>query len=187
MNLYVRYFEHETLVHSADEVVDFLYSLPAINMNESIESDVRDYISSDVPYPKRYKVNRTSYFIIIKTTAESMRDFKDKKALRTTQAGQADKGTMSHREMVANAMNRLAEMVPGWYEADLNFKRVVTNPVSGKHEYRDTHFVAQLKANSGQDCYDRVIDYLRTRVDGRSQFPSIKGKNFRYKYLGKWK
>jgi hypothetical protein len=37
------------------------------------------------------------------------------------------------------------------------------------------------------DCYNRIVDYLRTRVDNRSQFPSAKGKKFRFSYLGRWK
>jgi hypothetical protein len=44
-----------------------------------------------------------------------------------------------------------------------------------------------VKAASGQDCYERIVDYLRDRVDERSQFPSAKGKNFRFTYLGKAK
>ncbi len=60
-------------------------------------------------------------------------------------------------------------------------------PSTGKFEYRDTHFVVQCKATSGLDCYNRIVDHLRTRVDGRSQFPSAKGKNFNFTYLGMWK
>ena len=36
-------------------------------------------------------------------------------------------------------------------------------------------------------CYDRIIDYLIGRVDKRSQFPSAKGKNFQFHFLGLWK
>jgi hypothetical protein len=57
-------------------------------------------------------------------------------------------------------------------------------PGTGKFQYRDTHFVAQVKAVSGLDCYNRIVDHLRQRVDDRSQFPSAKGKNFKFKYLG---
>ena len=64
---------------------------------------------------------------------------------------------------------------------------MVLTPSTGKHEYRDTRFVARCKALSGADCYNRIVDYLRTRVDNRSQFPSAKGKKFRFKYLGMWK
>ena len=110
-------------------------------MNANIENDIRDYVASDVFYPKRYKVRQRVYFIIIKTTAATM----------------------------------------------LDFKRVVMIPATGKHEYRDTHFVVQCKAMSGIDCYNRIVDHLRGRVDTRSQFPSAKGKNFHFKYLGMWK
>ncbi len=68
----------------------------------------------------------------------------------------------------------------------LTFKRVVLIPATGKHEYRDTRFVARCKALSGVDCYNRVVDYLRQHVDNRSQFPSAKGKNFQFSYLGMW-
>ena len=85
------------------------------------------------------------------------------------------------------ALARLNEERDGWYEGTLDFKRVVLVPGTGKHEYRDTHFVADCKAVSGLDCYNRIVDYLQGRVDHRSQFPSSKGKNFKFKYLGMWK
>jgi len=142
---------------------------------------IRDYVASDVFYPKRYKVRQRVYFIIIKTTAATMADFKEKKALRPTAP------IVEKHDLAASVMTRLTETQPGWYEGVIDFKRVVMIPSTGKHEYRDTHFVAQCKANSGQDCYMRIVDYLRGRVDGRSQFPSAKGKSFHFKYLGMWK
>jgi hypothetical protein len=108
-------------------------------------------------------------------------DFKQKKALRSN----APEG--EHRATVAPAVARLSEKREGWYEASLTFKRVVLIPSTGKHEYRDTQFVANVKAFSGQDAYNRVVEHLRERVDSRSQFPSAKGKNFKFKYLGMWK
>ena len=132
-------------------------------------------------FPRRYKVRPRIYFIIIKTTAQTMQDFKEKKALRPVGDG------MNRRDLAASASNRLGEFKPGWYEGELDFKRVVLIPATNKHEYRDTHFVARVKANSGQDCYNRIVDHLRGLVDPRSQFPSAKGKNFKYKYLGLWK
>lgn len=38
-------------------------------------------------------------------------------------------------------------------------------PATGKFEYRDTHFVANVKALSALDCYNRIVEYLRQRVD----------------------
>ena len=113
-----------------------------------------------------------------------MLDFKQKKALRPSPANPV---AADRRDPAAGAVMRLAEFREGWYEGILDFKRVVLIPSTGKHEYRDTHFVARCKANSGQDCYNRIVEHLRERVDHRSQFPSAKGKNFRFKYLGMWK
>lgn len=184
MNLYLRYFDRETLVHNVDDALDFLRSIPEIGMNANLEADVRDYASSDVFYPKRYKIRPRVYFIIIKTTAATMLDFKQKKALHS--APQNALGQDKH-DMAANVITRLNEDRPGWYEGELDFKRVVLVPTTGKHEYRDTRFVVRCKANSGLDCYNRMVDNLRSRVDSRSQFPSAKGKNFHFKYLGMWK
>lgn len=183
MNLYLRYFDKETLVYNADDAIDFLRSIEDINMDDDLENDVRTYANSEVYYPKRYKVRPRVYFIIIKTTAETMLDFKQKKALHPN----GQQPINDKRDGAMTALTRLTEMTPGWYEGVLDFKRVVLVPATGKFEYRDTRFIAQVKANSGQDCYDRIVDYLQERVDHRSQFPSAKGKNFRFQFLGQWK
>lgn len=184
MNLYLRYFDRETLVSNVDDALDFLRSIPEINLDNELEADIREYAVSDVYYPKRYKVRPRVYFIIIKTTAETMQDFKEKKAVRSN----PDSVGIEHRDaLTTSAITRLTEENPGWYEGSLDFKRVVMIPATGKHEYRDTHFVAACKAISGKDCYNRIVEHLRERVDNRSQFPSAKGKNFRFRYLGMWK
>lgn len=183
MNLYLRYFDQETFVSSVEEALDFLRSIPEINLTPEMEADIRDYASCDVFFPKRYKVRPRVYFIVIKTSAATMQDFKEKKALRPN----ASVAAQEKHELAVSAMNRLNEDHPGWYEGTIDFKRVVLVPATGKHEYRDTRFVAQVKAMSGQDCYNRIVEHLRSRVDSRSQFPSAKGKNFRFRYLGMWK
>ena len=91
MNLYLRYFDQETLVNNVDEAIDFLKGIPEIGMDAELEADIRDYAASDVCYPKRYKVR------------------------------------------------------------------------------------------------PRIVEHLKERVDSRSQFPSAKGKNFHFRYLGMWK
>lgn len=55
MNLYLRYFDQETLVNNVDEAIDFLKGIPEIGMDAELEADIRDYAASDVCYPKRYK------------------------------------------------------------------------------------------------------------------------------------
>ncbi len=183
MNLYVRYFDKEVLVSTADEAIGFLRSIPDIDVTRDLEADIRDYVASDVFFPKRYKVRSHVYFIVIKTVAATMLDFKQKKAVRAA----VPQPQIDRHSLAENALTRLTEQRPGWYEGSIDFKRVVMVPTTGKHEYRDTKFVARCKANSGQDCYNRIIEHLRERVDNRSQFPSAKGKNFHFKYLGMWK
>ena len=181
MNLYLRYFDRETLVTSVDEALEFLANIEEIGMNPALENDIREYVSSDVFYPKRYKIRPRVYFIIIKTEAATMQDFKDKKAVH-----QGASGSM-HDRSVSPVITKLNEEKYGWYEGTIDFKRVLLVPGTGKFQYRDTHFVARLKAESGIDCYNRIVEHLQERVDERSQFPSAKGKNFKFRYLGQAK
>lgn len=180
MNLYLRYFDNETFVTNVEDAIQFLRSISEIGVDPNLEADIRAYVDSDVCYPKRYKVRPRVYFIVIKTAAASMKDFKEKKAVRSSMP------PVERRES-ASTLNRLSEEQDGWYEGRLNFKRVVMVPATGKFEYRDTLFVADVKATSPLDCYSRIVEHLRERVDARSQFPSAKGKNFHCTYLGKWK
>ena len=180
MNLYLRYFDQETLVNTVDEAIDFLAGIDDIGMNPVLESDIRDYVASDVFYPKRYKVRPHIYFIIIKTEAATMQDFKEKKAVRTVDGSGRERNA-------APAVAKLNEVRPGWYEGAIDFKRVLLVPGTGKFQYRDTRFVARVKAESGIDCYNRIVEHLQERVDSRSQFPSAKGKNFKFYYLGRAK
>lgn len=177
MNLYLRYFDKEILVSNADEAIDFLKSIDEISMNPMLESDIREYAASDVFYPKRYKIRPRVYFIIIKTEAATMLDFKEKKAVRAT-------GPEFRERTTPPVVMKLNEEREGWYEGTIDFKRVQLVPGTGKFQYRDTHFVAVVKAISGLDCYNRIVDHLRSRVDERSQFPSAKGKNFHFRFMG---
>jgi hypothetical protein len=174
MNLYLRYFDKEVLVSNVDEAIDFLSGIDEIGMNEMLEKDIRDYVASEVFYPKRYKIRQRVYFIIIKTDAKTMEDFKNKKAVRS----------IDINHTTTPAIVRLNEERFGWYEGTIDFKRVLMVPGTGKFQYRDTHFVACCKAYSGMDCYNRIVDHLSQRVDPRSQFPSAKGKNFKFRYVG---
>ena len=76
MNIYARYFDQDVLVHSFDELMEFLSEIPEIPINQRLIDDVRAYVQSDMPYPKRYKIRPRVYFILIKTTAETMEEFK---------------------------------------------------------------------------------------------------------------
>ena len=175
MNFYVRYFNQETLVKNADEAIRFLKSIPEIELDDETEDDIRAYIASPNTYPKRYKLRPKIYFIIIKTKAETMEEFKENKPSNVPPVNPQYGVTMllQHRE--------------GWYEGTMNFKRVEMIPGTNKFRYADTRFVVCCKATCGQECYDRIVDHLKERVDSRSQFPAAKGKNFKFRYLGMWK
>lgn len=179
MNLYLRYFDNEVLVYSADEALDFLRSIPEINVTKDLEDDLRSYVDSDVCYPKRYKVRPRVYFIVIKSEAATMEDFKSKKMLNSSN------GTGQRHESPEVVM--LNEVREGWYEGRIEFKRVVQSQATGKCEYVDTVFCARVKAMSGMECYNIICEHLLSRVDNRSQMPSPKGKNFNFTYLGRAK
>ena len=183
MNLYLRYFDRETLVNTVDEALEFLANIEEIGLDQALEDDIREYVASDIFYPKRYKVRPRIYFIIIKTDAATMQDFKDKKAVHPSSNTVA---TVRERS-TSPVINKLTAEKFGWYEGVIDFKRVLLVPGTGKFQYRDTHFVARVKAESGIDCYTRIVEHLQERVDNRSQFPSAKGKNFKFRYLGQAK
>ena len=125
MNLYLRYFDRETLVSTVDEAIDFLRSIDEIDMTPELEADIRDYAASDVFYPKRYKIHPRVYFIVIKTEAATMQDFKEKKAVHEGPAAKA----------ASPVLTRLNEVCEGWYEGSVNFKRVLLVPSEGYFRY----------------------------------------------------
>lgn len=194
MNLYIRYFDSEILVTNVEDAIMFLSGIEEIGMNDKIANDVRDYFESDNKFPKRYKVRPKIYFIMIKTVAKNMQEFRDYRTNSVNKVSE-DKnevlGNDNQEEYIFSRHEKMQNPVVmalqtekfGWYEGSFDFKRVVTLP-NGKNEYRDTHFVVRCKAMSGYDCYTRIVEHLRDRVDSRSQFPSAKGKNFSFCYLG---
>ncbi|MEG1728470.1 MAG: hypothetical protein RR280_02865 [Bacteroidaceae bacterium] len=185
MNLYIRYFNEETLVKSVDEALAFLANLNIadFSVDEALTADIVSFVESPLMYPKRHKVHPRAYFIIIKTMAETLDEFKDNKHYKIPEDEEVEPIPFVP---AAPRSSFYTEEQKGWYEASFLFKRVVPIGNSNKFQYVDTFFSAQLKADSVQHCYDRMLDYLKNRqdVDLRSQFPSIKGKNFNYSYLG---
>ncbi len=181
MNLYLRYYDNEVLVETLSQAFDFLSSIPQLQLDDVLVKEVTSYVESTTSHPKRFKVNQHSYFIMIKTNAPSFEKFKENavKEYKSTSLNETD------REVLTRIFS---EEKPGWYKAVVLFKRVMPSAENmGKFQYMETEFEAKLKAHSIQDCYDRVISHLRTRhdIDERSQFPSIKGRNFHVEFLGK--
>ena len=176
MNLYIRYFDEEVLVYSVEEALDFLASLGDVEVNDYVRLELEKFMSSNAMFPKHIKVNQRSFFIVIKTTAATMEEFKAKGAA----------GNKVEKVAQKEALSQYGKPQPGWYAAKITFKRVISIPETQKSHYVDAPFVCKVKAESAQDCYDKVIEHLRNRqdVDPRSQFPSIKSANFEFSYLG---
>lgn len=179
MNIYIRYFDNETFVSNLDEAFDFLQSLPDVDVDEYLRKDLTQFVNSNVMYPKRYKVHGRNYFIVIKTSAATMEEFKTNGNNAREAAGQEK--VVRHKGTGADD-----GYMPGWYDGSLVFKRVIPIAMTQKFQYVDTVFAARVKAVSRQDCYNKIIDHLRSRqdVDPRSQFPSAKGRNFECHYRG---
>lgn len=181
MNLYLRFFNDEVLVETVDQAIDFLSKISEIKLDDTLCAELARYAEGSNPYPKRFKVSSKVYFIVIKTTAKTMEEFKAYAAETAADASEGDNAT-AH----ASQPDMLHAENPGWYQAWMKFKRVL--PVAGTNKFRyvDTEFEVKLKAHSIQDAYNRMVDHLRSRgdVDTRSQFPSIRGRNFKTEYLG---
>jgi hypothetical protein len=184
MNLYVRYFDYETLATNMNEVAEFISSIKEINVDENSLVRVKNFWESDNAYPFRLKVSFSNYVLFLKTDAHDLPEFKYLEQLRKENKGDGvAPQTMSEKKR--SLLDTLNEPKEGWYEATLMFKRVVQIRTTNKFQYRDTRFKVRLKAASPMDCYNRVVEHLRNRqdVDPRSQFPSAKSANFVYTFL----
>ena len=182
MNLYVRYFDHETLAYNMDDIVAFLTSIREIKVNDDVVNRILNFVESDNTYPFRLKVSYSNYVLFLKTEAKDMEEFKYLERMRKEQRSE---GRMTMAERKRTLLDMLNEEHIGWYEASIMFKRVVLNPDTGKCQYIDTLFRVRLKATSAMHCYDRIIDHLQNRqdIDPRSQFPSCNSNNFEYTFL----
>ena len=187
MNLYVRYFDNETVAGSVSEAIDFLSSLniPDFDNDKTFAKDLQDFADSGVTYPKRYKLRNHSYFIVIKTTLATLAEFKAHNARSLTAELNAIEGPKPKSKSPVNA-NAVTAKAYGWYDGTLIFKRVLSIPSTNKFQYKDVTFRALVKAESPMDCHSRIVNFLKSRgdIDLRSQFPSAKGRNFIYRYIG---
>lgn len=183
MNLYVRYFDSETLATNIDEVAEFVFSIKEINVDQSALTRIKNFWESSNLYPFRLKVSFSNYILFLKTEAHDLSEFKYFEQLK--KENKIDAMPQGNSEKRRSTLEILNEEKEGWYEASMLFKRVVQIRDTNKFQYKDTRFKVRLKAASPMDCYNRVVEHLRNRqdVDPRSQFPSAKSANFVYTFL----
>lgn len=183
MNLFIRYFNHEALAHDVDEAVDFLRSIGEIKVDGNTANRINDFLNSNNTYPFRLKVSYSNYVLFLKTDAETTEEFhrleQENKAVRN------DGRNMSNADKKRMQMEALSASRPGWYEGSIVFKRVLVDAVTNKCRYIDTPFVVRCKADSPVDCYNRIIDHLKSRadIDPRCQYPSVRSNSFSYKFV----
>ena len=183
MNIYARYFDQEIVASSFEELMNFLTSIPEINVTTELLDSVKAYIDSPLPYPKRYKLRPRVYFILIKTTAKNIQEFKNNK-------NQAE-STKESSESTANSyknerISSLCDDNPGWYKVSLSIKRMVHIKELQKFQYQDSAITAYINSNSPIGCYNRLTEYIKSRqdIDPRSQIPSAKSDSFQFEYIG---
>ena len=181
MNLYVRYFDHDTLATDIQEVVAFLSSVKEIKFDDNAIERIQSFWDSDTSFPFRLKVSYSNYVLFLKTEATTLEEFKQLERMRKMQG----EGRMSMAERKRTQMLMLNERHVGWYEASMTFKRVLVHPETGKCQYVDTRFRVRLKAESAVDCYNRIIEHLHNRqdLDPRCQYPSVKSNSFEWVFL----
>lgn len=183
MNLYVRYFDHETLATSVDEAMAFLQTIEEIKIESNAANRIAAFLHSSNLFPFRLKVSYSNYVLFLKTDAETLEQFKKDEIRRKEQKAERV-SPMSERKK--NLLDTLNEEKAGWWDTVLTFKRVITTPETGKCRYIDTRFHVRQHAISAMDAYNRLIKHLQDRadVDPRSQFPSAKSDKFEYTYIG---
>lgn len=178
MNLYVRYYDGEAVVSSIDELIYNLkqFGVPDTVFDDDFMDELYEFTHSKAVHPRRFRVSARQYFILIKTNVNTLAEFKANNK-RNTNGAPTPKG---------DRLAMLNEVNPGWYDGQITFKRVVFSAQLNKFQYKDTVFRARVRAESAMDCYNRIVLYLRNRqdVDPRSQFPSAKGRNYTYTFLG---
>ena len=178
MNVYARYYDGEAVVSSFDELIYNLksFGVPETVFDDRFIDDIYDFINSKNIHPKRFRVTQRQYFILIKTNVDTLEEFK----------ANAKKNSNAEGDKKAERLSALQEPNPGWYDCTLTFKRVIYSEAKSRFIYVDTPFRVKLKAGSPADAYSRIVEHLQNRqdIDPRSQYPSIKGRNFSYTFLG---
>ena len=184
MNIYARYFDQETIASSFEELITFLASIPEISITTELIDNVKAYVDSPLPYPKRYKIRPRVYFILIKTTAQNIQEFKSKRIKEDSEEEIPNINTSQNFK--EERISKLSEEKLGWYKVSLTIKRMVHIRELQKFQYQDNIIKAYINAESPIDCYQRLVEYFKSRddIDQRSQIPSAKSDSFKFQYIG---
>ncbi len=139
-------------------------------MTAELEAAILKFCEEKTSYPRHFRLPNKHTFIVIKTNATSLEEFK------TVGANGGVRST-EDKEPKTSAVD---EVHPGTYRVSLTFKRAVVNPTGRKCIFVDETFEVEMQAQCQRQCYETVLDYLKQHpdIDERSQYPSIRSANF---------
>lgn len=174
MNYYVRYFDSEGVLPTPQDLVKFVSAIPQILMTEELSDAIYKFCEDKTSFPRHFRLPNKNTFIVIKTTASSLDEFKLRGANGGVVPSDVIKDEKEQKRTPAD------EICPGVYEVNIGFRRAIVNPETHKCSFVEESFVAEMQAQSQRHCYDAVLDYLKNHpdIDPRSQYPSIRSSNF---------
>lgn len=170
MNYYARYFESEGVFSSPQALVDFLSGVPQIEMTEELSGAIFQFCADKTSFPRHFRLPNKSTFIVIKTNAVTLDEFKT----RGANGGVVPADQKEHKHIAAD------DIRPGMYNVRMHFRRAIVNPETKKCCFVDDDFEVEMLAQSQRQCFDVVVEHLKNHpdVDPRSQYPSIRSSNF---------
>lgn len=176
MNYYARYFDSEGVFNTPQALVNFIASIPQIMMTDELAAAMLKFCEDKTSFPRHFRLPNKHTFIVIKTNASSLDEFK-------TVGANGGVVPSAAKEAKGTAVD---ELRPGKYHVSITFRRAVVNPETRKCVFVDETFEAEMLAQSQRQCYDVVVEHLKNHpeLDARSQFPSVRSANFTATLLG---
>ena len=171
MYYYARYFDSEGVFETPQMLVEFIAGIPQITMTEELSDAVLKFCTDKTSFPRHFRLPNKNTFIVIKTTATSLEEFK-------TRGANGGNTTTEPKEAKTTAAD---EIHPGLYDVSMVFRRAIVNPETRKCSFVEETFEAEMLAQSQRQCFEVVIEHLKNHpdVDSRSQYPSIRSSNFK--------
>lgn len=179
MNYYARYFDSEGVFPTPETLVGFICSIPQIVMTEELSDAILKFCSDKTSFPRHFRLPNKSTFIVIKTNAATLEEFKTRGANGGVLPAESNNGNVSK-------LAAAEEIRPGKYDVSMTFRRAVVNPETHKCFFVDETFGVEMLAQSQRQCFEVVMEHLKNHpdVDSRSQYPSIRSANFKATLIG---
>lgn len=155
------------------ETFDFLGGLQDIEIDADCLSQVEEYFTTDQKGMRKFFMPNHKTFIVIKTTADTLEEFK-----KNNQKNEASAKTPTQKALDTEQV--------GWYDCSMTISRMLTNPETGKSFYYLDTMKAKVYANTAHEAYNKMVKHVHDNpeIDSRSQIPAAANKNFQYTFIG---